>query len=253
MKSIIVFFVISILMIACATDDRTARLEIRLTDAPGDYQAVNIDIQGIEINANTGDVTSGWKSLEVQKGVYNLLELTNGLDTLLSSVELPSGRVSQIRLILGDNNSLKIDDNEIDLTTPSSQHSGLKLNVHADLTEGITYKILLDFDAARSVVKTGNDKYNLKPVIRSITEAQSGAIKGMVDSVESAPAVFAIVEDDTVATTYADENGKFLLKGVPAGIYTVSFDGKEGYGSFQKTSVSVTTGSVTDLGIITLQ
>ena len=42
------------------------------------------------------------------------------------------------------------------LTTPSAQHSGLKLNVHAELTEGITYKILLDFDAVRSVVKTGS-------------------------------------------------------------------------------------------------
>ena len=161
--------------------------------------------------------------------------------------------MSQIRLILGDNNSIKIDGNEIDLTAPSAQHSGLKLNVHAELTEGITYKILLDFDAARSIVKTGNGKYNLKPVIRSITEAQSGAIKGVVDSVESIPAVFAIVADDTVATTYADENGKFLLKGVPAGTYTVSFDPKEGYQGFQKTDVSVTIGSVTDLGTVTLQ
>ena len=65
------------------------------------------------------------------------------------------------------------------LTTPSAQHSGLKLNVHAELTEGITYKILLDFDAARSIVKTGSGAYNLKPVIRTITEATSGLSKAM--------------------------------------------------------------------------
>ena len=48
-----------------------------------------------------------------------------------------------------------MDGQERLLTTPSAQHSRLKLNVHAELKEGITYKMLLDFDAAPSIVKTG--------------------------------------------------------------------------------------------------
>lgn len=254
MKNLIAFLTLSFLFFtACENEDKNARLEVRLTDAPGDYEKVNIDIQGIEINAEEGNSSSGWKSLEVNKGIYNLLELTNGIDTLLSSTDLPAGKISQIRLILGDNNSITIDGNDFDLTTPSAQHSGLKLNVHAELTEGITYTILLDFDAAKSVVESGSGKYNLKPVIRSITEAQSGAIKGTVTPVESAPAVFAISGDDTVATSYADETGKFLLKGVLPGAYTVSFDPKDGYAPYQKTNVTVTLGNVTDLGEITIQ
>ena len=253
MKKTIGLLALSLALLSCSDENQNARLEIRLTDAPGDYEEVNVDIQGIEIHAEGGDLASGWKSLNVQQGVYNLLELSNGIDTLLSVTELPAGKISQIRLILGQQNSIKIDGQEIDLVTPSAQHSGLKLNVHADLVEGVTYKILLDFDAARSIVHTGSGKYNLKPVIRSITEATSGAIKGVVTPAASLPAVFAIVATDTVATTYADSTGNFLLRGVPPGTYVVSFDAKEGYTDFQETNVGVSLGNVTDMGTISLE
>src|SRR6478735_1059200 len=97
------------------TNERTSHLEVRLTDAPGDYEEVNIDIQDVQVN--TGSDEGGWKSLEINKGVYDILKLTNGLDTLLGKIELPVGRVSQIRLILGTNNTLKIDGQIIALTT----------------------------------------------------------------------------------------------------------------------------------------
>ena len=179
MKKTIGILALSIALFSCSDSEENARLEIRLTDAPGDYEAVYVDIQGVEIHADEGNTSSGWKSLEVQEGRYNLLEFTNGIDTLLATAVLPAGRISQIRLILGDDNAVKIDGQEIGLTTPSAQHSGLKLNVHAELTEGITYKILLDFDAARSIVKTGSGAYNLKPVIRTVAEATSGLSKDM--------------------------------------------------------------------------
>src|SRR5688572_26730265 len=167
---------------ACESDEKTnAKLQVWLTDAPGDYQEVKIDVQGVEIHASENDDGKGWTSVNVKTGIYDLLELTNGLDTLLGEVELPAGKISQIRLKLGDNNSLVTDGQTFDLSTPSAQQSGLKLQIHQTLEEGITYKILLDFDVARSIVKTGNGNYKLKPVIRTITEAQSGAIKGVVD------------------------------------------------------------------------
>jgi hypothetical protein len=253
MKRIIGFFILSVIGFACSNDERNARLEIRLTDAPGDYEEVNIDIQGIEIHAEEGNQNSGWRSIDVEDGVYNLLDLSNGLDTLLASVELPAGRVSQVRLILGESNTVKIDGVTKDLSTPSAQQSGLKLNIHVDLVEGVTYKLLLDFDAARSIVTRGNGEFNLKPVIRTVVEAQSGAITGAVIPAEALPAVFAIVEDDTVATGYADESGHFLLRGVPAGTYTVSFDPKDGFNAVNKENVAVTIGSVTDVGTVDLQ
>ena len=236
------------LVFASCSNDNNARLEVRLTDSPGDFEEVNIDIQGVQVN--TSDGNSGWQSLEIESGIYNILELTNGIDTLLGSIELPAGRIQQIRLVLGDENSVKVDGVTYAISTPSAQQSGLKLNLHTTLTEGITYRILLDFDAARSVVERGNHTYSLKPVIRAIEEATSGAISGTVSPADATPAVYAIIGADTVGTAFADEGGKFLIKGLDAGTYFVSIIPKEGYTAVDKTDVVVTVGNVTDLGII---
>jgi hypothetical protein len=236
-------------LITSCSSEGTSRLEVRLTDAPGDYEAVNIDIQGVQVNSSDGN--TGWVSLDIEEGVYDIRQLTNGLDTLLGSIELPAGRIEQIRLILGENNTVTIDGETYDLTTPSSQQSGLKLNLHADLAEGITYTVVLDFDAAQSVVERGNGLYSLKPVIRAIEESTSGAIKGMVTPIDAMPAVYAIAGSDTVATAFADStSGNFLVRGLPAGTYTVSIVPQSAYVTINQTGVVVTVGNVTDLGTI---
>lgn len=234
-------------MTACSDDAaKNARLDVRLTDAPGDYQEVNIDIQGVEVHNEAG----GWQSLDIEEGVYNLLEFTNGLDTLLGSIELSAGRISQIRLILGSENTIKVDGETHDLSTPSAQQSGLKLNLQANLTEGMTYTILLDFDVARSIVKTGNATYKLKPVIRAISEATSSAIKGKVSIPESTPAVYVINGTDTVGTSFANAEGFFMVKGLAPGTYKVSFAPATGYTIADIDGVVVTLVDVTDLGIV---
>jgi len=167
----------------------------------------------------------------------------------LGVIELPAGRISQVRLMLGNNNTLKVDGETKSLTTPSAQQSGLKLNVHADLVEGITYTLLLDFDAARSVVKAGaSGDYLLKPVIRTITEATSGAIAGTISEPMAKPAVYALMADDTLGTTFANEEGKFLIKGLQPGTYTVSFSPATSYTIDDITDIAVTLGQVTSLG-----
>jgi hypothetical protein len=249
--SFIILAISSLWLLSCSSNDQkaTTKVEVRLTDSPGDYQEVNIDIQDVQVNLETSE--SGWQSVNIKKGVYNLLNLTNGLDTLLGTALLPVGHLSQIRLVLGTNNTLKMNDQIIPLTTPSAQQSGLKLLVNAELKVGITYILLLDFDAAKSIVSTGNNTFKLKPVIRTIPEAITGAIKGLVTPLLSTPAVYAIMGSDTLATTYADSvSGKFLLLGLSAGAYSISFAPKTGYLSLTKDNVGVTVGVVTDLGAV---
>ena len=254
MKKLILFCLAATALFSCANDDKMARLEVRLTDAPGDYEAVNIDIIGLEVHSDGAGENNGWRQLPVNGGIYNILDLTAGIDTLLSNVELPAGKISQMRLILGENNSVVVAGKEHALSTPSAQQSGLKLNVHTILSEGVTYKMTLDFDAARSIVHKGNDTYGLKPVIRVMTEATSGAIRGTVSPAEATPAVYAILTNgDTAATAYASEQGAFLLRGLEAGTYNVRFSPKTGYSVAEKTGVAVTTGQVTELGIVNIQ
>ena len=153
-------------------DEKKARIEVWLTDAPGDYQEVNIDLQGVEVTSSETDSEQGWRAVQLTPQVYDLLKLTNGIEALLGEVELPAGRLSQVRLKLGENNSIKVDDQVYPLATPSAQQSGLKIQLHEVLGEGATYKVLLDFDAAKSVVEGGTGSYSLKPVITASVDTQ---------------------------------------------------------------------------------
>jgi hypothetical protein len=248
---LLVGFLMLSLMTSCSDSNSpgTARLEVRLTDAPGDFEEVNVDIQDVQVSSeDNGD--SGWQSLVINKGVYDLKKLANGIDTLLGSAELPAGKISQIRLVLGTNNTLKIDGQAFPLTTPSAQQSGLKIQVKQEVKEGITYKVLLDFDAALSIVVRGNGEFNLKPVIRSITESLDGAIKGTVQPVDARPAVYAIVGTDTVSTSIDASSGTFMLRGLRPGSYRVVLAPGAGFQLKEIQNVNVAIGEVTDVGVV---
>src|SRR5689334_10345446 len=133
MKKRTLFCLAAMALFSCNNDDKMARLEVRLTDAPGDYDAVNIDIIGMELHTEGAGDNDGWRTIPVNGGIYDILELAGGLDTLLTAAETPAGSISQIRLILGENNSIVVDGKEKPLSTPSAQQSGLKLNVHTTL------------------------------------------------------------------------------------------------------------------------
>jgi len=236
---------------AAASADKS-RLQVYLTDDPGNYDEVVIDVQDIMVNYSS-DSTNGWQSLSnVNRGSYDILKLVNDNDTLLGDAELNPGKIEQIRLILGPNNYVTVDGQKIPLTTPSAQQSGLKLNINQDVNAGITYKLLLDFDASRSIVKTGNGKYILKPVIRTSLAAIGGSIKGFVlpDSVHTA--VYAIQGSDTITGTYTS-NGSYMVKGLNAGTYTLAFAPADStFKSQNLTGVNVTTNAVTTVDTIRL-
>ncbi|GGG10565.1 lipoprotein [Pontibacter amylolyticus] len=232
----------------------TARMEVRMTDAPGDYEEVNVDIRSVQIHKESTDSESGWQTLdEINPGVYNLLDFANGRDTLLASANLPAGTISQIRLVLGENNSLKLKNGDIvGLKTPSGQTSGVKLQLNADLREDVTYVVLLDFDAAKSVVARGNGQYNLKPVVRTITQAVAGGIKGRVTPAEAKPGIYVISAANDTIGGFANENGDFLIKGVKAGTYSVKFYTAGAVNDTTLTNISVSQDQIKDLGTVKL-
>lgn len=234
-----------------------SKISIFLTDGPGVYSKVNIDIQDVEVNTGN-DSSSGWQSLQmIKRGVYNLLDFNNGMDTLLATGSLPAGKISQIRLVLGSNNSIVVDGVNYSLETPSAQQSGLKLNLDVRLTAGIDYQLWLDFDAGKSVVSTGigSGKFILKPVIRAFTKATSGAVKGTIDPPAADANVYAINNTgDTVATAFTNAiTGRFILQGLSGGNYDIAINGKHNYNDTTYTNVAVSVGSVTDIGTVALR
>lgn len=264
MKRFLMFIVGALFLFSCEDTTNNSRIIVTLTDSPGDYAEVNVQVIGIEIHRQSGNQESGWISLDMESPAnINLLDLTNGATALLADQEIPSGQVSQIRLILGSDNEVVIEGPGEDeftthsLATPSALQSGLKLQVNQTLLGGITYEFKLDFDAAKSVVKAGTSgNYNLKPVIRVITEATSGAIKGSVQPAAENIAVYAMQGQDTIATSYAvPDISEYLIGGLEPGTYDVVLDPGENSLLQPVTieAVEVTLGVVTELDEVTLQ
>jgi hypothetical protein len=227
----------------------SGKLLLYLTDAPATYDAVYIDIQSVQIKTSEGD--SIISPDIIHPGIYNLLDFQNGLDTLLGTFSLPAATVSQVRLVLGDNNSIVKDGMTYDLKTPSAQQSGLKLNVHAVIDPAIDYRLWIDFDAKHSVVETGNGKFILKPVIRTYTEGVTGAIEGVVLPSEANPEVNAILGEDTVSTM-PDDAGYYLLKGLHEGSYKLIVNATDPYMNDTITDISVLAGQVAEMDTIKL-
>ena len=233
----------------------TSRLTLYLTDAPAAYDAVNIEILRIEIKSTNDFGDDSWQVLRFNNpGIYNLLDYCNGLDTLLSSTELPTGKLSQIRLMLGTNNSIVVNGStlELPLSTPSMLQTGLKLNVHADLSEGQEYKLWIDFDAARSIVETGNGEYKLKPVLRTFSKKETGAIQGVIQPLAAEATVFAISGVDTLAAIPNNVTGHFLIRGLTPGKWKILADGNNGYKDQTIENIQVNLGEITSANTLTL-
>lgn len=226
-----------------------AQVRLSLTDAPGLYQAVYIDLQNIELKVDS----SSWISLNTQAGIYNLLDFQNGLDTLIGQASVPAGKLNQIRLILGPNNSIVTATDSVSLKVPSGSQSGLKLLVNYTLQADLVYEFSLDFDAHRSIVLKGNGDYSLKPVIRVFTSSSTGSISGFIqpDSIMTGLLAHNTIGDS--AATIADTTtGYFLLAGLNPGTYTVEFNPQAPFNFKDTTNIMVNAGQVTDLDTISL-
>jgi hypothetical protein len=153
----------ALLFNGCKKDDThpTSTLVISMKDAPAAYDEVNVEV--IEIQVHTD--ADGWITVPVTDSIYNLLLLQGNNATFLANTVIPSGTLSQVRLILGEHNSVVVGGTSYPLLLSSEDETGLKLNIHQNLIGGVTYDLLLDFHADESVLEEGNGSYRLKPVM----------------------------------------------------------------------------------------
>lgn len=237
--------------------DGNAKVNVYLIDAPASYDEVWVEVLGVEIlpKGKNEDNGNAWINLahEADDQKINLLSLTGGNSAHLGEVEVPAGEISQIRLLLGDDNYIIQDGQRINLTTPSAQQSGLKLKIDKPLNPGISYDLIIDFDASKSIVKAGNSgMYILKPVLRVVAE-ESATIEGTILPLEARPVeVSAIIEEDTVGT-FTDESGKFVLRGLKTGSYKLMIVPNESYVGLTLEDIETETGKVTWIDPIQLE
>jgi hypothetical protein len=219
-----------------------------MTDAPAcGFDEVNVTVSKVRVHQSdsASDNAVGWTDITLNPArKINLLNLNNptlsnlALESLGETL-LEAGHYTQLRLVLVPNsnnpnppfaNSVVLSgpppSTEIPLDTPSGIQSGIKLIHQFTVDSGQRVDLLLDFDACKSIVKTGSSKYKLQPVIKVIPYVLNG-IEGFVDTtllgsnvVVSAQRNNGEVVRATVPNTSTDPNkrGKFFLARLPEGV-----------------------------------
>lgn len=172
-------------------------LEIYLTDSSEKYKAndsetyseVNITISKIEVHLAGEDEGEWiWVLGEESNNDFAIEEELTDESILLSGVELTQGKYTQIRLFIDKvviieagssevdeksdseaNKEVIVEPTSINVEIPSNLQTGLKL-IHPFkiIKNGIT-ELIIDFDADKSIIKTDDGSYKLKPVIKVIT------------------------------------------------------------------------------------
>jgi len=260
-------------------------LKIYLTDAPGDYREVNINISRIEGHiagdGEEGEDKGSWKVLkEWQDGLEVDLIKLDDVSILLASLEIAPNKYTQLRIFLKEEASLILEGEEgpegptitVPLEIPSSANTGIKLNRPFEIVEGMVTKLIIDFDAEKSVIKTGNEKYKMKPVISLSSETYStgeppegaGSVSGSVSyyesvnlalvgiggvNIELAGGVYIFANTTTTSEELGFE-GTFSLDNVPAGTYNLNVYA-DGYDDYSE-SIEVTAGPDTVVDVVFL-
>ncbi|TAN09695.1 MAG: DUF4382 domain-containing protein [Burkholderiaceae bacterium] len=226
----------------------TGTLRMSMTDAPAcGYDHVWIDVQTLRINqsATAGAADAGWASIPVNTRI-DLLTLNNGILQTLGEIPLQTGKYQQLRLVLGNNNSIvPSGGTETPLTVPSGMQSGIKLNADITIAANQMADFVLDFNACKSIVKAGaSGKYLLKPVI-AVTPNYLSGVRGYVDASLVQPTTTVSVEQAgvVVRSTVPLNTGEFVLPVAP-GTYDLVIT-SAGHVTAVVTGVVVSTATVT--------
>jgi hypothetical protein len=249
----------------------TGTLSLQITDGPVETaEHVYIQFSGLEIQSADGKRTTLYYCQDPADAAkfivsdaacttppapqrLDLLALSGGeAKALLDNFTLPSGRYNWIRLMVDtddeDDSCIDVDMDNMDgicheLTIPSNDQTGLKLNRGFDVPAGGSADFTIDFDLRKSVHVTGTGEYMLRPTLRLADNAIVGAITGTVDTllvpVGCTPAVYVfegggVTPDDidniapdpmATASVKLDNMGvyRYMAAFLEAGSYTIAY------------------------------
>lgn len=258
------------------------QVSLYLTDDPGFFDNVLVDIKSVKVlidtcsKDNRGDDDDddddngrggnhgnrwdddnkcvNWQTLDIKPGVYDLLSLRNGTDTLLANGIVPKGKIRLIKIELGENNSLVKDSTKYPLKLWPGLSSTIIITVKGsdwDEHQPDRFRLWLDFDVTRSVIRVRDGVFYLKPVIHLFTVKATGAVAGRIEPKDAWPVISVYNATDT-AYALPWHNGEWKARGLKQGTYTVFVNASNGYQDTTITGVEVRAGKETDLPKITL-
>ena len=235
------------------------KVSLYLTDDPALYSNVFVDVKYVEVKVQEGyktvehrddkddddhfddndkdadndntskDKYGKWDTLSIRSGVYDILKLRNGVDTIFGQGHV-KGRVRKVRITLGDKNSVVLSGTSypLYLLQGANKYVYVKINNrHHDVLGVRHYGYWLDFNLTNSIIEQGG-RFYLKPEIKPFANLHFGQVSGKVYP-EDARAVVAIYNTVNAGVAIADKSGDFKIRGLIEGTYKITFRGANGY------------------------
>ena len=252
------------------------QLAVYLTDDPCNYDSLFVDIKFVEVKIDTSrehmdddnhgdndddgdddnrhnDSYGRWDTLRINAGVYNILKLRNGIDTLLGTANIPVSSIRKIRITLGTNNRLVVNgvSKPLNLLAGSNKYVYIKIHKEDEDDDNTTQTSLwLDFNVCESI-KLINGQYYLKPVLKPFSKKNYGEIKGRVLPNAARAFVTARSGADS-ATSIPESDGKYKIRGLRPGTYSLKFKGSAGYNDTTINNIQVQKNRETEVATVTL-
>jgi hypothetical protein len=235
-----------------------SRLSVAITDAPAiDIAKVVINLLSIEFIRESPSQSLKF-TFNTPKQIDLLTLQGLSTETLISGVDIEAGEYKELRLVIDDSDLssyVELDDGSVNtLQIPSGSSSGLKIKGDFIFEQDRTYAYTIDFDLAKSLVKSSaSGNYILKPVLRIVETSEVGHIRGTVNptlltssdcsdsDVDTYNAVYVyqghnVTPSDinlksnvqpitTTVIRYDNKSGDYIFEAayLPAGEYTIAF------------------------------
>jgi hypothetical protein len=156
-----IFLIISILacFTSCSKDDvnadsNLATVTVKLKSSTGELDKVYIEIEDVQLRVKNNDnAGNAWVSLNaINTGTYNAYDLIEDSELLLvDDFEIESGYIYEIRLVLGGNNFIDLDDTLHSLNVSTLGNSKPSNVVRKELVKHVFYDFVIDIDIDESV------------------------------------------------------------------------------------------------------
>lgn len=255
------------------------KVNIYLSDDPGYFDKVLLDIRKVEVLVDTcggkddenwqdrdrcwwdedhareqKDTCELWDSLGIKAGVYDLLTLRNGADTLLAGGTVAKGTMKRIRITIGSQNSLVKDGVTYPLKSIAGQ-SRIVIRVRHtewDQLDADNLQLWLDFDVQRSIIRVWNNQFILKPYINVFTILKMGSISGKVTPAEAFPILSVYNNSNDTAYAMPWRSGEYKVRGLKVGDWSVFVNASNGYKDTTINGIKVERGKDTKIPDIRL-
>lgn len=241
----VVCMIIALGFTSCKKEEAKGNtFKVRMTDSPGDFVQLNIQITGVDAYMTN----KGWVNLSSQTQSVNVLTLTNGNEIVLANAtSVDAGVYTKLRIRFASQASIMLVGGGSTLAlnwTGGTQEVEIDINQNISADAGAN--LLLDFNVAQSVTELGGI-FSLNPMITVIQDEETG-IQGTLNG--AANAMVQVSNGNNTYSTYVNAQGKFMLRGLTPGNYTIAVMESGSDQTQQVGNATVNKGEITQVGTL---